>query len=190
MENSPKESLLNYLYIKPYCYCCSYFNGLFAGYLIESGTWDKFKIHHNIQITTLIKKRKNILLLLITLCLFLFVNNVITLILALEKCLTSSMMSIYLCIFYLNNTLDNLVSGLMKIPSLKSITNLIRVSYVFHPLIFKFTSEILPYQKDKYILIIFHFIITMNINFFISKIIRIKIEEPIINYSKKISNVI
>ena len=40
---SCKGSYLGDLYIKPYHYTSSYFNGLFAGYLMEIGYWPTFR---------------------------------------------------------------------------------------------------------------------------------------------------
>ena len=189
-QNYSREgSYLSNLHIKPYYYCCSYSNGILAGYLIASARWKKLREDYSKQIENMIMMSRIICFILTSILLTqTVIFDLLPTISAFEASLMPSLMSFQFCIIILDNSIYNIINHIFSFPIWYEIRKLIRVSYVFHPLIFKFISLKFPLKNDNLINFILNMYIIFLINFSICKIIQIKIEKPLIICSEMISN--
>ena len=106
---------------------------------------------------------------------------------AIEASLMPSIISFQLCIIILDNSLNEKCKRFLTLPIWNEIKKVSRVSYVFHPLNFKFISLCIPMNSDVSIELFIKMYIYIVINLWICKILLVKIEKNIIYFSKIIS---
>ena len=171
------------LHIKPYFYICPYIHGLFTGYLIETGTWCEIRSKYS-SVIIIIKNLIKIILFTLTTVL-LFQNSIFSLlpiVSALETSIVMSLMSMHLCMVILDDSFDNLIKRFLSLPIWNTIRQLIRVSYLFHPIIFQLIKLFIPISSSNNIANMIHLFVTIVLNFSLCSIIEKHIERPIIFY--------
>lgn len=180
MIKSKAGSFLDLLYIKPYYYSCSYFNGIVTGYLMESNQWMKFKKNFNYEIDLMNTICKNILLFLTFIILQ---QNIIfsymPAISALYVSLFHPLFSLVLCIIILDNIYYHGVNFILNMKIWKMMKKLLRVSYVFHLANFQLSKIILSKYFNSPILNYFNCYFVLAIHLFISILIHNIFEKKI-----------
>ena len=186
---SNEGSYMGDLHIKPYFYCSCYVNGLVAGYLIEKRTWNFYKFKYAREILIFRKYSKSALLLLnIILSLQTITFDILPRISAIEASVFPTLMSIQLCIIILDESYFHILRTSLSLSFWKKLKEIIRVSYVFHPLTFEILGIFIPLNNFCLHSILFHIILIYSIHFIICRIIQNYIEKSFENLSIKISN--
>ena len=186
-----KGTYLGDLYIKPYHYTSSYVNGLFAGYLMEMGYWPALRSIYRRPIAIIKKTCKiTMIVLVIVLSLQTLVYDQLPLISAIEASTLPNLMSIHLCIIFLDDSFGDMTRRILSSNIWKPIKNLTRVSYPFHLLVFQFMLILIPLTNKNPLAIILHMSFTFIVNFIICWIIQVNFEKPIDKFSRLISGYI
>ena len=106
---------------------------------------------------------------------------------AIEASLFPTIVSIQLCDTILNDSYFESIKLFLSLPIWASIKQVMRVSYVFHTLIFEIIWILLPLKNFNLISIIIQIFSTFFIHFILCKIIQIYLEKPLFNYFMKLS---
>ena len=172
------------LYIKPYFYICPYVHGLLTGYLIETGTWCKFRSKYS---SVLISVKNFIKIIFISLTAILVLQNIIfnllPIVSAIETSLAPSLMSIHLCMVILDDSFNKMTRGFLTLNIWTTIRPMLRVSYLFHPIVFQLIKFFIPsFIVSITIASMIHMFLTIVLNFVVCFVIEKNIERPIIFY--------
>ena len=97
-----------------------------------------------------------------------------------------SLISIVLCIIILENTNENKITKFLSSSYWNLITDLMRISYVFHPIIFILINN---YLDRPYTIVysIFHLFVTFSIHFFYCYLYKIYIDDKIFEFTERLS---
>ena len=184
-------SYTDVLHVKPYFYGISYVNGLVVGYLMATQSWSQFRAKHFNAIVKIDNICKIVAITSITLVLLQGgVYGLSTTMSALEAALLSSLFSIPICIKILDDSFSPLARYILTMRVWKPIRDVLRVSYVWHMLVFDLVCHFLPLTNPTILNILVHWTLCYSLSYIVSQIIYRKIETPIIKFSKTISNYI
>ena len=158
---------------------------------MEIGYWPTFRSTYRRPIAIIKKTCKiTMIVLVIVLLLQTLVYDQLPLISAIEASTLPNLMSIHLCIIFLDNSFGDMTRRILSSTIWKPIRGLIRVSYPFHLLVYQFILIYIPLTNMNPFIIILHLLFTFTTNFIICSIIQINLEEPINKFSKVISEYI
>lgn len=173
------NSYFTEVYIKPHSHIAAYINGLYLGYMFETGKFGK-----------LVSKNYHFLNIFKNACFFIMVTS--AMILSIQLTVTDKQAKISALIFSVAPTLASIYFGLiiandqLKIKQVSHIwyhiRNITRISYVFHPLIFSTIRFITPTMNLSSASLFYHFSFVMSINLIISLILSIYFEKPLLNF--------
>ena len=150
---------------------------------MESGYWSEFKRMFNKQIITIKTLCKITMITLVSILLLQTVfYDLLPLTSAIEASLFPTLSSIHFCIFFLDDSYIAIIRNILSLNIWKSMRNVVRISSVFHALVFTSISMLLPLTNKNFFSIIIHMSFTITINYVICSIIEFKLEKPIINY--------
>ena len=126
-----------------------------------------------------------IMLTLLTLILLLqnVIFDLLPTISAIDASLVPSLMSINLCMVILNDSFNKILSRILSMTIFKTIRNIIRVSYLFHPIIFELCKILIPWNNSNMITHIMHMFLTFLFHFVVCFFIEKYLEKPLIIYS-------
>lgn len=96
--------------------------------------------------------------------------------------------SIKLAHTIMNNSFYEWVRIILEMKIWKKFRELLRVSYLFHPLLFLIIKNFLPNSFDNKVLTIIHITIVFIFNYIFSYLIHEKIEKTLNIYAAKLSN--
>ena len=158
---------------------------------METSYWSTFRSTYRRTIAIIKKTCKiTMIVLVIVLSLQTVVYDQLPLISAIETSIIPNLMSIHLCIIFLDDSFGDMTKRILSSTIWKPIRDLIRVSNPFHLLVFQCMFIFLPVTDKNSFAIILHMSFTFIVNFVICSIAQINFEKPMDKFSRLISGYI
>ena len=105
---------------------------------------------------------------------------------AIEASIFPCFISILFSLSVLDESFYNSHTVLFSLNIWKSFRGIMRISYVFHPLIFEILRSLIPLNNFHLHSILFHTFFVFSIHFLLCNVIQLYIEKPLITYLMKI----